>query len=221
MLDDGGAQVAFRVALPDPLVDRAGQRAADDVHVLPELDEDDGGAGVLAERQHLSLGDVDVLQDLDQHLLAQRRFLAVLRPLQPGDDIVGQEVRGRLAELGYLLGDPVDVDDAHRCRGVSGHGGLPFVNEPLGSRVARLFSSVYRAAAVALTPSPLPVGEGRPQVGASDCSPWATRWSPLLVGLSARPGTRGGCSPHPRPLSQWERGDQEISQPSRWVGVRA
>ena len=90
------------------------QRPADDVHVLAHLQEDDGGAGVLAERQPLLARQLRVLQDLVQHYHPQRRLLRLPRLLQGVEDVVRQLGSGVLAEPADAIAYLIDVDLAHR-----------------------------------------------------------------------------------------------------------
>ena len=87
--DDRLSEVAFRVALGDAPVYRLLEAAAGNVHLLAELDEDDGGAGVLAERDHLLSGESGVFQDLLQDLAAEGRLLVIAGALEGGDDVIG------------------------------------------------------------------------------------------------------------------------------------
>jgi len=70
--DDRGAEVSLRVALPDALVDRVGKAAARDVHVLPQLDEADDRARVLAVRDLLGPRELRVVLEDLEHVLAGR-----------------------------------------------------------------------------------------------------------------------------------------------------
>jgi hypothetical protein len=76
----GLAQVALGVPLGHASVNGVYQGAPHDVDVLPHVCEDNGGAGVLAEGKVLTSGEVRIVEDLDQHLLGQRRLFAALGP---------------------------------------------------------------------------------------------------------------------------------------------
>src|SRR5229473_4268103 len=110
---DGGAEVALLVALAHALVDRVVEAAAGDVHVLPQLEEADHEAGVLAVRDLLGPGQLRVLlQDLE-HLPPGRGALGLERARE-GPQHVGLEGIVRLhAELLDRVDDRGDVDLAH------------------------------------------------------------------------------------------------------------
>src|SRR5713226_6262438 len=110
---DGGSEIAFPVALPHPLVDRAVEIAAGEVHVLPQLEEAHHEAGVLAVGDLLRPGQLRVLlQDLE-HLPPGRGAL-LLEGSREGPQHVGLERVVRLhAELLDRVDDGGDVDLAH------------------------------------------------------------------------------------------------------------
>lgn len=113
-LDHRLAQVADVVGLAHPAVDRLLEGAADDVHVLADVGEDDDGAGVLAHRHAVALGDGDVLQELLEHLAPERGDLALASQGEGAADVLAQHVVGLEAEVSHRCGDLVDVNLAHR-----------------------------------------------------------------------------------------------------------
>ena len=89
------------------------QAAADPVHVLPHVEQDDGEAAVLADRQALGRGHLVIAYDLLEGPSSQRRCLpdgGVAQRLQDvgGDVVIGldDQPRDRVAQLGH-----VDVAD--------------------------------------------------------------------------------------------------------------
>ena len=83
------------------------------MHVLADLQEEDGRARVLAERQHLLTRQFGVVEDLVQHLDRDRRLLALACRLERPDDILRQQARGLLAEAAYRIANLFDVYLAH------------------------------------------------------------------------------------------------------------
>src|SRR5437762_6479829 len=83
------------------------------MHVLTELDEHDGRARVLAQRDHLALCNIEVLDQLDEHLLSQRRSLRGLCLSQAGANVFGQDVRRFYAQLVQFRADGIDVNLSH------------------------------------------------------------------------------------------------------------
>src|SRR6267143_585294 len=111
---DGGAQVAFLVALAHAPVDGVVQAAARDVYVLAQLDEADHHARVLAVRNLPRAGHLGVLLQNRQHLLAGGRALGAERTVERAQH-VRLEIPVRLhAELADGVGDGRDVDLAHQ-----------------------------------------------------------------------------------------------------------
>ncbi len=107
------AQVALAVPLLDTVVDGVQQEAAGHVHVLPQLDVDDGRARVLAEGQHPLPRDLGVLQDLVDDLHAKGRALRFARIADGALHVLRQEV-GRLdGESRDRLGDGRRLDLSH------------------------------------------------------------------------------------------------------------
>jgi hypothetical protein len=110
---DGGAEVAFPVALPHALVDGLVEAAAGHVHVLPQLHEADHEAGVLAVGDAPGAGQLRVLLQNLEHLAAGGRPLRLERARE-GAQHVGLERVVRLhAELLDRVDDGGDVDLAH------------------------------------------------------------------------------------------------------------
>src|SRR5665647_443965 len=110
LLGDGLAQVAVAVALAHALGDGVVEVAADEVHVLPHLGEEHGVAGVLADRHAVGGGDVGVLDELAEDLLAGRRLLGLPRRLQRVVDVPRQIVVGRDAHVLHGRGDLAYVE---------------------------------------------------------------------------------------------------------------
>src|SRR6185503_14337537 len=110
---DGGAEVALPVALAHTLVDGLVEASPGHVHVLPQLEEADHEAGVLAVGDLPGAGQLRVLlQDLE-HLAAGGRALLLERTGE-GAQHVGLERVVRLhAELLDRVDDGGDVDLAH------------------------------------------------------------------------------------------------------------
>ena len=109
----GFAQVALAVALADALVDRGLQVAADQVHVLPDLQEHDGEAGVLAQGHVGVTGETGVLEQLSEDVLARLGLLAFGGLLEERHQIVPQIGAGLHGQLGHRLGYPGDVQFPH------------------------------------------------------------------------------------------------------------
>ena len=110
LFGDGLAQVAVAVALPHALVDGLLEVAAGEVHVLPHLGEDHREAGVLADRHAVGGGDVGVLDQLRQHLAADRRLLGLLPRDERVVDVHRQVVVGGDAQVLDRRRDRGDVD---------------------------------------------------------------------------------------------------------------
>src|SRR5450759_2509349 len=139
LFGDRLAQVAVAVALPHALVDGVVERAADEVHVLPHLGEDHREARVLADGHAVGGGDVGVLDELAEDLLADRALLGLPGLHEGVVDVFGQIVVGRDAHRLRGLRDLADVEFAY------GHG------DPLQSflrSVAFLMASATLSAAV-------------------------------------------------------------------------
>ena len=110
---DGFPEIAFRVTLADARVDGIFQKPPLDVDVLPDLDEDDGQSRVLAIGTILGSRDFGVLDDLVEHILADRRFFRFATLFQSLVNVVRQIVGCFLAKLGNGLGDFGCLDSTH------------------------------------------------------------------------------------------------------------
>jgi hypothetical protein len=110
---DGGAEIAFGITLAHSLVDGVGEAPARHVDLLPQLDEAEDGAGVLAIGQLPGLREVGVvLQDLED-VFTRGRALRTESAIE-GAEHVGLERIVRLhAELLDRVGDGARVDVAH------------------------------------------------------------------------------------------------------------
>ncbi len=113
MVDDGLAQIAVLIALPDSLGDGLVQVAAGDMDILPQFDKDHRQAAILAQGHLLLAGDLGVFQDLIQHFLPDRRSLFLTIAVQGCQDIVAQVVVAFYAKAGYRFGDQVRVNISH------------------------------------------------------------------------------------------------------------
>jgi hypothetical protein len=71
------------------------------MHFLAQLQDDHGGAGVLAKRDLLLAGDACILQDSIQHITANRRFFFFSGLLQCSYAVRGQIMAGMLKQTGH------------------------------------------------------------------------------------------------------------------------
>jgi hypothetical protein len=110
---DGGAEIAFGIALAHSFVDGVGEGPARHVDLLPQLHEADDGAGVLAIGQLLGPREVGVvLQDLED-VLARGRALRPQRAIESTEHVGLERIVRLHAELLDRVGDGARVDVAH------------------------------------------------------------------------------------------------------------
>ena len=83
-------EIAFAVAFFDPFVDGRLQIAPDNVDILPDLDEEDGKARVLADGGLLVPGNAGVFLELADDLLGHGGFVLLDGPVEGGQDILTQ-----------------------------------------------------------------------------------------------------------------------------------
>ena len=103
--NNGLAQIAFRVALCDPLVNRILQKSSRDVKILSDFDKHDGHPRILAIRTILLARNLSIADDLIQNDLTDRRLLCLPALLEAFIDVVGEIVRRFFAHLGDVLRD--------------------------------------------------------------------------------------------------------------------
>ena len=107
---DGLAKVSLRIALRDAFIDSILQIPTRDMKILPDLQEHDGHARILAIRTILRTGDLRIPDDLVEHVLPDRRFFCLTPPFQPFIDILWQIICRFLAHLCHGFRDLFRVE---------------------------------------------------------------------------------------------------------------
>ena len=103
--DAGLAQIAVHVAAAYAFIDGTGKVTARDVHVLSDIGEDDGEAGVLADRHFGSVSDGSIVEELLQDVFSNRGRLAFKMLSEAFDHIAGQVAAGLNGELRHRVRD--------------------------------------------------------------------------------------------------------------------
>ena len=133
--DLGIAQVGLGVGLEHAPGDRRLVAAAGP-HRLALLAHDDGGAGVLAHRQHAARRDVGVLQELERHVLVVGRGLAVVEDRAQLGEMAGPQEMGDVVEgLGGEQGQRLGLDRQHVAAVELGHADMVGGELAVGRRV--------------------------------------------------------------------------------------
>ena len=99
---NGLTQIPLNVALRNTCIDGISQIAALNVQILADLKEDDGHAGILADRTILCPGNLGIADDLIQNITANRRLLGFPALLQCLIYILRQIIGSFLAHLRYF-----------------------------------------------------------------------------------------------------------------------
>ena len=98
-------QVAILIAAAHALMDGGLQIAAGQARLLAQFYPYDGHAGILADGQVFTPGELGIFDQLPQQRAAQRLGLLLARPLQGGHGVRRQRAAGVDTQLAHLIGN--------------------------------------------------------------------------------------------------------------------